>query len=149
MRFTLDTNILVYAIDRAAGERHARALDIVRRCRGRDCVITLQSLGEFFRAATARHGMPPRVAIEVVQEWRDAFSVVTADDVCLIDAMEAVAAHSFSFWDAMLWATAKRHGCRLIISEDGQDGRTLGGVSIANPFAAEPSPLLDEALGPV
>ncbi|MBP2295172.1 PIN domain-containing protein [Azospirillum rugosum] len=145
MRFTLDTNILVYAIDRAAGERHDKALEIIGQCRGRDVVLTLQSLGEFFRAATVRHRVPARHAMEVVQEWRDAFSVVAADGVCLVDAMDAVAAHSFSFWDAMLWATAKRHGCRLVISEDGQNGRTLGGVTIADPFVADPEPLLREA----
>lgn len=145
MRFTLDTNILVYAIDRTAGERHDKALDIIGRCSGRDVVLTLQSLGEFFRAATVRHRVPARQAAEVVQEWRDAFPVVVADGICLVDAMEAVAVHSFSFWDAMLWATAKRHGCRLVISEDGQNGRTLGGVTIADPFTAEPVPLLREA----
>lgn len=146
MRFTLDTNILVYAIDRAAGLRHEKALDIIRRCDGRDVVLTLQSLGEFFRAATVRHKIPPRQAADVVQEWRDAFPVVAADPLCLADAMEAVAAHTLSFWDAMLWATAKRHGCRLIVSEDGQSGRTLGGVTVVDPFLAEPAPLLVQAL---
>lgn len=46
----------------------------------------------------------------------------------------------------MMWATAKRAGCRILVSKDGQDGRTLGGVTIVNPFAG-PSPLLDQALG--
>ena len=47
----------------------------------------------------------------------------------------------------MIWAAAKHAGCRILVSEDGQDGRTLGGVTIVNPFAPEPSPLLAEALG--
>ncbi|MDB5395030.1 MAG: hypothetical protein JWM91_2536 [Rhodospirillales bacterium] len=47
----------------------------------------------------------------------------------------------------MILATAKRAGWRLLISEDGQSGRSLGGVTIVNPFAAEPSPPLAEALG--
>ena len=61
--------------------------------------------------------------------------------------MDAVAGHGWSFWGAMIWATAKRAGCRLLIGEDVQDGRTLGGVTIVNPFSASPSPLLHEALG--
>jgi hypothetical protein len=36
--------------------------------------------------------------------------------------------------------------CRLLVSEDGQDGRTLGGVTIINPFGPTPSPLLAQAL---
>lgn len=148
MRFTLDTNILVYAVDRDAGERHRQAVDLLRRVRGRDCVLTLQSLAELFRALTsAKLRVEPARAAGIVQQWRDALPVVLADDVCLTDAMDAVVHHSWSFWDAMIWATAKRHGCRLLLSEDGQAGRTLGGVTILNPFADGPQPLLEDALG--
>jgi predicted nucleic acid-binding protein len=147
MRFTFDTNILVYALDNQAGDRHRIAVDLIRRARGRDCIVTLQALGELFRALTAKHRVAPVKAAEIVQGWRDAVPVFAADEICLVDAMEAVAAHSWSFWDAMILATAKRAGCRLLISEDGQSGRSLGGVMIVDPFAAEPSPLLAEALG--
>ena len=81
-----------------------------------------------------------------VHESRNAMPVVAADETCLIDAMDAVADYQMAFWDAMIWATAKRAGCRLLVSEDGQDGRTLGGVSIINPFGPTPSPLLAQAL---
>ncbi len=147
MRFTFDTNILVYAIDNQAGERHRIALDLIRRSRGRDCIITLQALAELFRALTGKHRVSPAKAADIIQEWRDTVPVFAADEVCLTDAIDTVAAHSWSFWDAMIWATAKRAECRLLLSEDGQSGRTLGGVTIVNPFAAQLSPLLAEALG--
>lgn len=73
--------------------------------------------------------------------------VVAADEVALVDAIDGVVEHKLSFWDAMMWATAKRAGCRLLISEDGADGRTLGGVTTVNPFARKASALIDEALG--
>ncbi|MDE1145549.1 MAG: PIN domain-containing protein [Azospirillaceae bacterium] len=142
MRFTIDTNILVYAVDTQAGDRHRTALDVLARARGRDCVLTVQVLGELFRALTGRHKVPASHAAAMVQAWRDALPVVAADDQCLVDAMDAVTAHNWSFWDAMIWATAKRAGCRVLITEDGQDGRTLGGVTLVNPFAPVPSPLL-------
>src|SRR5260370_1239873 len=93
MRFTLDTNILVYAIDLEAGQRHRIALDLVRRARGRDCVVTLQALAELFRTLTGRHQIPGATAAEVVQGWRDAMPVVAADELCLVDAMDAVTGH--------------------------------------------------------
>jgi predicted nucleic acid-binding protein len=34
----------------------------------------------------------------------------------------------FSLWDALLLATAERHGCEIVLSEDMQDGARLGGV---------------------
>ena len=147
MRFTFDTSILVYAIDTREGERHRIALDLVQRARGKDCVVTLQALAELFRTLIGKGKIAPAKAIELVQLWRDAATVVAADDICLVDAMDAVADHGWSFWDAMIWATAKRAGCRLLISEDGQDGRTLGGVTIVNPFLPNPSALLGQALG--
>ena len=63
----------------------------------------------------------------------------------MTDAIDAVVAHSWSFWDAMMWAAAKQVQCRLLISEDGRHGRTFGGVTIVNPFTAPQSPLLAEA----
>ncbi len=149
MRFTLDTNILVYAVDLDAGERHIAALDIVRRARGRDGVLTLQSLAELFRTLTGlKLRVEPLKAADIVLQWRAVFPIVSADETSLTEAMEAVTHHGWSFWDAMIWATAKRNGCRLLISENGQSGRTLGGVTIVNPFAPESASMLGAALGP-
>ena len=142
-RLTLDTNILVYAADRDAGERHQRAREVVRLAAQGDCVLTLQSLAEFFRVATARRGVAPVEAAAIVNAWRDVFPVHAADAVALVDAMDAVAGHGLAFWDAMIWATARRAGCRFILSEDFQDGRELGGVIAMNPFAGSASRVAD------
>jgi len=82
----------------------------------------------------------------VVHKWRAAIPVVTADEACLVDAMDAVAGHGLAFWDAMLWATAKHAGCQLLLTEDGQDGFALGGVTWVNPFTSPRAPLLVQAL---
>ena len=148
MRFTFDTNVLVYAFDVDAGVRHRIAYDLQRRSRDRDCVVTLQALGELFRALTGRYKLRALEARDIVEAAQAAVPIVAADATCLFDAIDAVADHGLSFWDAMIWATARRAGCRLLISEDGQDGRTLGGVTIVNPFVTTPSPLLEQALGP-
>lgn len=145
MRFTLDTSILVYAADSDAGDRHRIALDIVRRLRGADCVITLQALAELFRTLTGpKHRVDPARAAAVIARWQDALPVVAADALSLTDAMDAVIHHGWSFWDAMIWATAKRHGCRWLFTEDGQEGRILGGVTLVNPFAVDAGLWLEE-----
>ena len=51
--------------------------------------------------------------------------------------MAAVNEQKLSFRDAMLWATARQAGCSVIVSEDMQQGRRLGGVEFVNPFASE------------
>jgi predicted nucleic acid-binding protein len=147
VRFSVDTNILVYAAVGQTGAKHRTALSIMRRASNRDCVITLQALGELFRVLTGKMKVRVEEATAEVHRWRTAMPVVAADEVCLVDAMDAVSGHGLAFRDSMLWATAKRAGCRLLLSEDGADGRMLGGVTLVNPFISPRSPLLLEALG--
>ena len=46
-RITLDTNILVYAVDLDAGERNETARSVMGAAARKDCYLTVQALGEF------------------------------------------------------------------------------------------------------
>ena len=52
--------------------------------------------------------------------------------------MGAVRDHGLSFWDAMIWAVAKEAGATVLLTEDLQTGRELGGVTFLSPFARDP-----------
>lgn len=136
-RFSLDSNVLVYAIDQRSGDRHRQASEIMQRAAQLDCVLTVQAFGEFFHATTRKKLLEPSRARVFVDNWLDVFAIAAADSEALIDAIDAVDQHKLSFWDAMLWATAKRAGCAAILSEDQQDGLRLGGVEFINPFATD------------
>ncbi len=139
-RFSLDTNVLVYAADRDAGERHERALEIVERAARRPCTLTVQALGEFFFAAT-RKGLAPRGEVaQQVRDWLELFPTAAADADALEAALDATVGGRFSFWDAMLLATAGRAGCMAVLSEDMGDGAALGAVTVRNPFAGPSLP---------
>src|SRR5262249_46523870 len=125
-----------------AGDRHHAALGLLTRARGQNAVLTLQTLGELFNALTRRIRMPAPEAMRIVNRYRRGMPIVAADATALQDAMDAVSEHNLSFWDAMLWATARSAGCRLLITEDGQHGRVLGGVTFVNPFAPNAASLL-------
>ncbi len=146
-RFSLDTNILVTAVDVDAGERHERSKELMAQAARRDCVLTVQALAEFFHVTTRKNLLEHSRASAFVRDWLDVFQVAYADDTALVRAMDAVEEHRLSFWDAMLWATARQIGCSAIVSEDMQDGRRLSGVEFINPFAADAAarlaPLLD------
>ena len=146
MRIVFDTNVLVYAVDRNAGERHRRALDLVKRALAADCVLVLQTLAEFYSVATSKVRLTSKGIVEFLAELRRVFPVHAADERALDDAIDAVDRHSLSFWDALLWATARRAQCDVILGEDFQDGRKLGGVTFINPFVAANDALIDQAL---
>ena len=135
---SFDSNILVYAADRAAGERHSAAVDLLERSiRRGNCLQTLQSLCEFFNVVIRKSGIELGAAAAFVDGWRSVMLVEAATPADLGEATRAVAAYQIGFWDAMLWATARRAGVRILFSEDFQDGQTIEGVRILNPFAPD------------
>jgi predicted nucleic acid-binding protein len=147
-RLTFDSNILIYAADRDAGSRHEAARALVARAVYADCVLTLQALAEFFAVATRKQGISPVSAIAFVDGWQMMFKTVAATSETLRAAMHAMAGHRIEFWDAMLWAVAREAGCRYLLSENFQTGRTLDGVTFVDSFASGGLPAeVERALG--
>ena len=134
-RFTLDSNILVYSADRAAGEQHRAAIQIVALAARAGALLTFQSLSEFYSVSTRKGLVEHSRAAALIDSWLIVFpcAAITANAVraALLDA----GAGRASYWDALLIATAAEAGCNLILTEDLADGSRLGAVEIHNPFA--------------
>jgi predicted nucleic acid-binding protein len=144
---SFDSNILVYAADRAAGERHVAAVDLLERSiRRGNCIQTLQSLCEFFNVVTRKSGIEAGIAAAFVEGWLSVMLVEAATPADLGEAMRAVGVYRIGFWDAMLWATARRAGVRILFSEDFQDGQTIEGVRILNPFTPQNAAQIERSL---
>ena len=133
-RYSLDTNLLVYAVDQDAGERHRRALELVDQAVDRDCLLAQQVLAEFFYTATRKGKMPPTEAAAQVEDWQQLFPIITPRSDALSQAIAAVTEHNLAFWDAMLWATLRPADVTTLLSEDFQHERTLGGMRFHNPL---------------
>ena len=133
-RLTLDTNILFYAMDRDAEERHKLAMEIVDLASAFDCVLILQALCEFYAAVTGKDKMPSNEVEAQINDWIQLFPVVSATPKSLNKAINAANLHTLSFWDAMLWAVAREAGVTLLLSEDFQHDRVLDGIRFCNPF---------------
>jgi predicted nucleic acid-binding protein len=135
-RLTLDTNLLVYAIDSASGLKHEAAKEIVLRAARRDCLLTLQAISEFYAAVTRKGRMAPIDAAAQAVDWLSLFPSVAASASAVRTALGEATAGRASYWDALLVATAAEAGCVVILTEDLADGTSLAGVEIHNPFAA-------------
>ncbi len=85
-RFSIDTNILVYSIDKDAGTRHQQARELVDALVETDCVLTLQALAEFFHAVTRKDKMPTDEAAAMLHDWMELFPVAVADGRTLREA---------------------------------------------------------------
>ncbi len=134
-RFSLDTNILVYALDTAAGDKHTLAAEIVDRAVERDCHLTLQALSEFYAAVTRKGIVPKAEAAAQVQDWLLLFPTLAPTPAAVRTALSHALAGRASYWDALLVATAGEGGCAIVLSEDMADGGRLGAVEVINPFS--------------
>ena len=134
-RFTIDANVLIYAAVADDLARHRIAHALMKRAIGCDCVLIVQALAEFFAASTRKAKLPTKRASSLIESWLKLFPCHGATSDTLRRALQTRAAHRFSFWDAMLWAVAREAGCRYLLSENFQAGRTLEGVTFVDPFA--------------
>jgi predicted nucleic acid-binding protein len=136
-RFTLDTNILVYGLDRRADVRHTLAVEIIRQARNCDCWLTLQSVSEFYAAATRKRIIAPTEAAAQANDWLDMFPSIPASATAVRTALASAATGRASYWDALLTATAAEAGCVAILTEDLSDGTHLYGLRVVRPFDGE------------
>jgi predicted nucleic acid-binding protein len=135
IRFSLDSNILVYTADNRDPGRQAAAIEIMVRAARHDCVLTLQALTEFFHAVTRKRLAPRTDAADQVRDWMDLFIITPgATTGAVLTALDATLAGRFQFYDALLLATAREAGCAAVISEDMADGAELDGLRIIAAF---------------
>ena len=142
-------DVLVYATASISDLKVFRARDLVARAmRAASSVLLLQTLAEFSNVAIRKARIPVADIRRTIDAWRAVLPVQAADDSDLLAALEAVRAHRLAFWDAMLWASARRVGVRHLLTEDLQDGFALQGVKFINPLKRENDQLIDEVLPP-
>ena len=147
MIISFDTNILVYATAPGSVTKGDRARDVVARGMRAGCgLLLLQTLCEFGNVAIRKAGIPVGDIRRTIDAWRTVLPVHAAEDEDLSAALDAVKTHRLAFWDAMLWASARRVGVRYLLTEDLQDGFGLDGVRFINPFREANGQLIDRIL---
>jgi predicted nucleic acid-binding protein len=135
VRSFFDTNVLVYADDRAAPAKQRRALALVaEHRRARTGVLSLQVLQEYFVTVTKKLGVDAATARRKVELLAE-FDVAAPDVADILAAIDLHRLHGFSFWDALILRSAKEAGCRVLLTEDFQQQREVDGVRVVNPFA--------------
>jgi len=146
VRVALDTNILAYAEGVNGAARKANALDLIQRLPAGSALLPVQMLGELFQLLVRKVNRTPAQARSAILAWRDAFPLIETSETVIVGAAELAATHRFSFWDGVVLASAAEGGCRLLLSEDLQEGFTWNSVTVTNPFGVSPHPLLTDLL---
>jgi predicted nucleic acid-binding protein len=146
MRIALDTNVLAYAAGVNGAERQRAALELLDKLSESETFLPVQALGELFRVLVRKAKSSPRVARTTILRYRDTYPLVETSSEVFLSATDLAVDHKIGIWDAVMFAAAAEAGCRLLLSEDLQEGFTWGGVTVVNPFAAAVHPLLAKTL---
>lgn len=136
----IDTNVLVYAYDRAEHKRQGQAIDVLDQLQatGKGC-LSVQCLAEFFQV-TAR-GRSPILKLDEaatqVELLMRAFPVFNLTQMVVLEAVRGVREHQMPYFDSQIWAVARLNQVPTIFSEDFSNGLVLEGVRFVNPFIPE------------
>ena len=153
-RFALDTNVLVYAegILRATGDgpkvELSRSLMRGLLLARAPPIASVQVLGELHRVLTRKGGVSQREAESRVRRLMDACDIREITASIFAAAMTLSTDHRLRIFDAMILAAAAEAGAEILLSEDLKDGFTWRGLTVRNPFAAEPDARISQALIP-
>jgi predicted nucleic acid-binding protein len=140
----VDTNILVYARDASEPIKQPiakRWLD--RLWQSQAGRLSTQVLSEFYVTVTQK--LKPGMPIELARS--DMRNLMTWDPLAvgpkLVErALDLQDRFSVSYWDALIIGAAQICDCRILLSEDMQDGQRFDSLRVVNPFLNE----LDEVL---
>jgi predicted nucleic acid-binding protein len=150
LQVALDTNVLVYAEGLALlsedVEKPDRVRDVLSAMDPNNVVVPVQVLGELYRVLLRKAKRPRAEARAAVLMWHDLYETVDTDFSVMGAALDLAVDHQLSVWDAVILAAAAGAGCRLLLSEDMQEGFTWRGLTVVNPVAASPHPLLAAVL---
>lgn len=126
----LDTNVLIYAFT-SGDVRHEQAASLVES----GGVVSVQVLNEFANVARRKLGRD----WNEIKQGLDDLGRLLDDPLPLTldlhrDGLDIARRYGCQLYDALILAAARKAGCQVLLTEDMQDGQTIDGVVIRNPF---------------
>ena len=147
MRVALDTNILAYAEGVNGDSMKRMALELVQNLPEGAVLLPVQTLGELFNLLVRKAGRAPAKARSAILSWRDSYPLIETSAEVMLAAADLATDHQLGIWDSVILSAAAEAGCRLLLSEDLQEGFTWKGVTVTNPFSTPKHELLAGLLG--
>jgi predicted nucleic acid-binding protein len=133
----VDTNVLVYAHDASAVEKHEIAKSLIDELWiEKTGVLSTQVLQEFY--VTVRRKVPKPVNISTAKRWISDYlnwTIIENDGITLLRAMDVEQRYQIAFWDATIIQAATQADVTLLYSEDLNHGQLYGKVRVENPFS--------------
>ena len=134
----VDTNVFVYRHDSSDPSKQACAEQWIRLLvHSRSGRLSFQVLQELYVSLTHEQRLnfdrsEAQEIVKVLATWQP----VAPDLAMLNRAWVLQDRFTLSWWDALIVAAAQTCECKVLLTEDLQDGQEFGAVQVVNPFAS-------------
>ena len=131
----VDSNVFVYAVDKAVSAKQKKARGIVADvfADGSAYRVSSQVLAEFSSVAVRKLGISAPILLALLAEMGK-IAHVAIDNALVSRAVEIQGIYGIQYYDAQIVAAAERLGCSSILTEDLNDGQMYCGITAVNPF---------------
>jgi predicted nucleic acid-binding protein len=132
----IDTNVLVYAIDKSEPEKHQVCSEMVKKLiSDESAVFSIQNIVEFSRIATEK--MRPKMDEFKVRgrlmDLIEVCPVISYNSETILNALLNTREYKIHFFDSLLATTMKENGINVIITENEKDFKKIPWLEVINP----------------
>jgi predicted nucleic acid-binding protein len=133
----IDTHIFIYSFDNNQPEKKSRSEEIIRAAlQTGSGIISTQVVQEFLNVATQKF------TVNIKSKDARLFLRFVLNPLCQVypdfemydNCLEIRSETGYSFYDSLILTAAIKAGCKILYSEDFQDGQDIRGVKIVNPY---------------
>jgi predicted nucleic acid-binding protein len=134
-RIFLDTNILLYAKVDDGSDKHIKCHNLLTVILvGSEIVASAQVLNEYYVNALKKNIIPAEIQNTVDQFISD-FEIVPLTKELIPETHRIYNRYQFSYWDSNIVAAALEAKCKILYTEDLQDGQVIDNMlTIINPM---------------
>lgn len=103
---------------------------------GPGIAVSSQVLSELYVTLTRKlpEPVPVNIASATVREL-SRLDTVPVDESLVNQGIRLSIDRRWSYWDALVVAAAMRSGCSILLTEDLNEGESIDGLTIVNPFS--------------
>ena len=128
----IDTNVLIYAYSETEPDKKATTLNILENYH---IVFSIQVINEFIWVMNKKYKIDFKILQALLDRFWEKFEVTLLQKTSIDQALSIAQRYKYSYWDSLILSSALENGCKVLYTEDMQDGQTINGtLKIENPF---------------
>ena len=128
----IDTNVLIYAYSETEPDKKDTTLTILENYH---IVFSIQVINEFIWVMNKKYKIDFKILQALLDRFWEKFEVTLLQKTSIDQALSIAQRYKYSYWDSLILSSALENRCKVLYTEDMQDGQTIDGkLNIENPF---------------